>query len=169
MSGDSNHIIETINSSITIFSSQEIIWENITNVKIENVSEPIFFKLLDIPKPIGAELFIENKHRVAYFNTNRKFIQKVLIWKPFKEYSFSFNPEKGFKVGYIFDISDGVFRLQKGKYSLITKKRREVTLKLETIYSLDKRVYLILNLPIRFVLKKFQKYLLKSIKKNSEE
>jgi hypothetical protein len=38
----------------------------------------------------------------------------------------------------------------------------------DTSYSLDTRVYFLLNIHVRLVLKIFQKYLLTSIKKNSE-
>ena len=45
----------------------------------------------------------------------------------------------------------------------------EVTrLKLVTTYSIDKRFYFLLNLPVRLILKIFHNYLLSSIKKNSE-
>lgn len=44
------HIAKTLSSSIEIKAKPETIWENITNVKIEQFSDPRIFKILDIPK-----------------------------------------------------------------------------------------------------------------------
>ena len=43
-----NHIIKSISSDIDISSQPEKIWNNITDVKIEQFSDPLIFKLLDI-------------------------------------------------------------------------------------------------------------------------
>jgi hypothetical protein len=77
-------------------------------------------------------------------------------------------PGKGFKVVYFFDISSGVFQVPKGAY-LLTTHNGKTTLQLLTTYSLNKRVCYIFNFPVRVILKAFQKYLLKSIKKNCEK
>ena len=90
-----------------------------------------------------------------------------MIWDKPKQYSFSFQPETGFKVGYIFDLSEGLFKILTGSYYLL-QKSDGVILTLETTYSIHKKVYPIFNLPIRLVLKLFQNYLLTSIKMNSE-
>lgn len=58
-----NHIIKLIYSDIDINEQPEKIWENITNVKIEQFSDPIIFKLLDIPKPLKAEIISEGRRR----------------------------------------------------------------------------------------------------------
>jgi len=164
-----NHIIKSIYSDIDINGQPEKVWDNITNVKIEQFSDPLIFKLLDIPKPLRAEIIFEGKggSRIAYFGTGKCFMQKILVWKPFKEYSFSFNPEKGFKVCYLFELSAGVFRIPSGAYFLTTNSN-STNLKLITNYSIDKRLYFLFNLPVRLILKIFQRYLLTSIKKNSE-
>lgn len=163
------HIEKTLGSSIDINGQPEIIWENITNVKIEQFSDPTIFKLLDIPKPLKAEIISEGQggKRIAYFDSGKRFMQEILVWKPLTEYSFSFNPEKGFKVGYFFDLSEGVFQIPTGAYYLTTIGQK-TTLKLTTTYSIDKRLYFLFNLPARIILKAFQRYLLASIKKNSE-
>jgi hypothetical protein len=163
------HIIKSSSSEIEINSLPESIWENIMNVKIEPLSDPLFFRLLDIPKPLRAEVISEGAggSRIAYFNNGKRFMQKILIWNPLKEYSFSFNPEKGFKVFYFFDLSEGIFRIPHGAYYLNTKPY-STKLRLETTYSIDRRFYFLLFLPVRLVLKIFQKYLLSTIKKNSE-
>lgn len=169
MGVDKKHIGKTISSSIDISGKPETIWHNITNVKIEQFSDPKVFKLLGIPRPLRADLLTEGEggKRIAYFNSGKRFIQEITTWKPYKEYSFNFNPEKGFKVGYFFDISDGVFRVPNGAYFLTTNKNI-TTLQLSTSYSIDRRVYYLLNIPVRLILKIFQRYLLTSIKKNSE-
>jgi hypothetical protein len=163
------HFSKTISSTIDISGKPETIWHNITNVKIEQFSNPKIFRILGIPRPLRAELLIkgEGGKRIAYFDSGKRFIQEVTTWKPYKEYSFNFNPEKGFKVGYLFDISDGIFRILNGAYFLTTNKNI-TTLQLSTNYSIDRRVYFLLNIPVRLILKIFQRHLLTSIKKNSE-
>jgi len=163
------HIFKTLGSTIDIIGRPEIIWDNITNVKIEQFSDPTIFKLLDIPKPLKAEIISEGQggKRIAYFDTGKRFIQEILVWKPLKEYSFSFNPEKGFKVLYFFELSEGVFQIPTGAYYLTTTGQT-TTLKLTTTYSIDKRLYFLFNIPVILILKAFQRYLLTSIKKNSE-
>lgn len=169
MTTKNRHIIKTLGSTINIIGRPEIIWDNITNVKIEQFSDPTIFKLLDIPKPLKAEIISEGQggKRIAYFDTGKKFIQEILVWKPLKEYSFSFNPEKGFKVLYFFELSEGVFQIPTGAYYLTTSGKT-TTLKLTTTYSIDKRLYFLFNIPVILILKAFQHYLLTSIKKNSE-
>jgi hypothetical protein len=168
LAGKNKHIVSTIGSTIDINGQPEVIWDNITNVKIEQFSDPLIFKLLAIPKPLNAEICLEGEggKRIAYFDNGKKFMQKILIWKPLVEYSFSFNPEKGFKVCYFFELSEGVFQIPFGAYYLTTNGQT-TTLKLTTTYSIDRRLYFIFNFPARLILKVFQRYLLTSIKKNS--
>jgi hypothetical protein len=163
------HIVKTISTSIGIEAKAESVWENITNVKIEQYSDPFIFKILDIPKPLKADVIStgEGGQRIAHFDSGKRFIQKITTWQLFREYSFDFNPEPGFIVGYYFDLSDGIFRVSNGSY-LLTENNGTTKLQLSTTYSLDKRVYLLFNLPVRLILKAFQRYLLRSIKKNSE-
>jgi hypothetical protein len=163
------HIVKTISTTIDIHAKPEIIWENITNVKIEEYSDPFIFKILGVPKPLKADVIStgEGGQRIAYFDSGKRFIQKITTWKLFREYSFEFNPEPGFIVGHFFDLLDGIFRVPTGAYLLI-ENNGTTTLQLSTSYSLDKGVYLLFNLPVRLILKAFQRYLLSSIKKNSE-
>ncbi|MFY0699072.1 MAG: hypothetical protein JXR11_14530 [Balneola sp.] len=169
MESSNQHITRTISSSIKIKGDPETIWDNITDVRIEQFSDPLIFKLMGIPKPLRADLLTEGEggKRIAYFDTGKRFVQEITTWKPLKEYAFNFNPEKGFKVGYIFDISDGIFRVPNGSYFL-KENDDEIELRLSTTYSLDRRVYYLFNIPVKLVLKSFQKYLLSSIKQNSE-
>lgn len=169
MPHDSNHLKKSLQSQIIIEASSDKIWENITNVQIENFAEPWFFRLLDIPKPLKAEVTSTGigGQRIAYFDTGKKFIQEITIWNYPNEYSFTFNPEDGFKVGYFFDLSKGVFRMLSGDYTL-TSQDKGILLTLNSNYSIHKRLNWLLGLPIYFVLVIFQKYLLESIKKNAE-
>lgn len=169
MLSNDKHTIRTIGSTIEIKGRPETIWNNITNVKIEQFSDPTIFKLLDIPKPLKAEIISEGKggRRIAYFDSGKKFMQEILIWQPFEEYSFSFNPEKGFRVCYFFDLSEGVFQIPSGTYRLSTSGQT-TSLNLATTYSIDRRFYHLFNIPARLILKTFQRYLLTSIKKISE-
>ena len=169
MTNENRHIVRTLSSKIEINGPPETIWEHITNVKIEQFSDPIVFRLLDIPKPLKADIISEGQggKRIAYFDSGKKFIQKIVVWKPLIEYSFSFNPEKGFKVLYFFELSEGVFRILTGAYHIVTIGET-TTLKLTTTYSIDKRLYFLFNIPAKIILKAFQHYLLTSIKKNSE-
>lgn len=164
-----NHIIRSIQSDISINAQSQKIWDNITNVKIEEFSDPFIFKLLDIPKPLSAEVISEGEGgtRIACFTDGKRFMQKILVWRPLQEYSFSFNPEKGFRVGYFFDLSEGVFGILNGAYYL-TRNADLTNLKLVTTYSLDRRIYFLFNIPVRLILKIFQRYLLRSIKRNTE-
>lgn len=170
MQEDRKHIIKTINSKIEIDSPPEMIWEEITNVKIEQFSDPKIFRLLGIPRPLKADLLTAGKggQRIAYFNNGKRFIQEITTWKPYTEYSFNFNPEDGFIVGYFFDLSKGVFKVPKGSYQLFTSDNK-TTLQLSTFYSLDYRVFPLFNFPVKIILRAFQEYLLSSIKKNSEQ
>lgn len=169
MTSKHRYIVKTLSSTIEINGRPETIWDNITNVKIEQFSDPTLFKLLDIPKPLRAELVSEGQggRRIAYFDNGRKFIQEIVVWRPLEEYSFSFNPEKGFKVLYFFELSEEVFQISTGAYYLTTTGQT-TSLKLTTTYRIDKRLYLLFNIPARLILKAFQRYLLTSIKTNSE-
>lgn len=169
MESQRRHIEKSISSTIDIHEKPETVWANITDVKIEQYSDPFIFKLLGVPKPLKADVIStgEGGQRIAYFKSGKRFIQKITTWNPPQEYSFEFNPEQGFMVGHFFDLSDGIFRVPNGSY-LLTKDNGTTTLQLSTTYSLDKRLYFLFNLPVRVILKAFQRYLLRSIKKNSE-
>ncbi|BDD03781.1 hypothetical protein [Aureibacter tunicatorum] len=156
-------------SSISIKADGNTIWDNITNVQIEQFSDPIIFKILGIPKPLKAEIITREMggKRIAYFDSGKRFLQEITTWSPNTKYSFDFNPEKGFIVGHVFDIADGVFRILSGNY-VLSKTGESITLELTTSYSLDRRIYFLLNTPVLIILKIFQRYLLTSIKENCE-
>lgn len=163
-----NHITRTISSRIKIRGDKRTIWDKITNVQIAEFSHPAIFQLLDIPKPLKAEIISDGVggQRIAYFDNKKRFVQEILVWKPFTEYSFSFNPENGFRVAYFFDLSNGVFRVPTGSYYL--SDNGYITLELQTTYTIHRYLFILLYLPVTIVLKLFQRFLLSSIKKNSE-
>jgi hypothetical protein len=164
-----NHITRTISSQINIRGDRQTVWNKITNVQIEEFSHPTIFQLLDIPKPLRAEIIADGVggRRVAYFDNQKRFVQEILIWNPLTEYSFSFNPERGFRVAYFFDLAEGVFQIPTGSYYL--SENGQVTLALQTTYSIHKYLFVLLYIPVTMVLKIFQRFLLTSIKKNSEK
>jgi hypothetical protein len=73
-----NHITKSIHSDIDIQGQPSRIWDNITNVKLKQFSDPLLFKLLDIPKPLRAEIISagEGGSRIAYFDTGKRFCAK---------------------------------------------------------------------------------------------
>jgi hypothetical protein len=162
------HTRKTIESEIWIGASPSVVWDNITNVKLEQFADPLIFRLLDVPKPMRAELLTNGAggSRVAYFENGKRFAQEILLWEPYARYSFLFNPEPGFRVGYIFELSSGIFRMLSGAYYL-REDNKGTWLKLQTEYSVQRNISYVLLGPITLVLRIFQQYLLTSIKKNA--
>lgn len=162
-------IHKIISSHVTIQSTPEIVWEKITNVEIEHFKFPWYFRLLNIPKPIKAEITQKGVggKRIAYFDNGKKFFQDIDSWEQNRTYSFTFDPEDGFKAGYFFSIFDGVFKILKGTYFLKTSEK-EVQIQLKTNYSIQRNYLFALHYPILVVLSVFQKYLLNTIKVNAE-
>ena len=164
------HTVKTIESEIWIGASPAVVWDNITNVKLEQFADPLIFRFLDVPKPMRAELLTNGAggSRVAYFENGKKSAQEILIWEPYSRYSFLFNPEPGFRVGYIFELSSGIFRMLSGAYHL-REDTQGTWLTLETKYSVQRNMSYLLLGPITLVLRLFQRYLLTSIKKNAAQ
>ncbi|MCC2546241.1 hypothetical protein LJY25_07275 [Hymenobacter sp. BT175] len=164
------HTVRIIESEILISTPAAVVWEHITNVQLEQFADPLVFRLLDVPKPLRAELLSEGAggSRTAYFANGKKFEQRILVWQPCTHYSFAFHPEPGFRVGYIFELSAGIFRMLAGSYYL-RENQQGTWLKLETTYSVQRRLSWLLLGPITLVLYLFQRYLLTSIKRNAEQ
>lgn len=163
------HIQKVIDSDVVIHRSAETVWDKITHVEIEHFQFPWYFRMLNIPKPIRAEITQEGVggNRIAYFDNGKKFFQGISSWEKYKTYSFTFNPEDGFKAGYVFNIFNGVFKIVRGTY-VLTPTDNGVKITLKTDYSIQRNVYWLLNWPILLILTIFQKYLLNTIKVNSE-
>ena len=157
----------SITSSATVGGSPEHAWDEITNVDIGNYALPAYLKLAGIPHPLRAEVNAAGVggERIAYFDTGKRFIQRITVWDPPREYAFTFNPESGFKVVFFFDLSDGVVQIPSGSY-LLDSAGGQTVIRLSTQYSIDRRLHLVLGPPVRIMLRVFQRYLLRSIAGN---
>ncbi len=169
MEKSTTYITKSIISSIDINASQEFVWKNTTNIKSKYFPITLFSKVFNIPKSLKAEIISEGEGgiRIVYFNTGKKFTQKITAWKPLEEYSYDLYPEKGFTILHVFELSTGLVRLVGGSYQLI-KGKNSVTVKLTTNYCIQKKHVFFLNFIAKAVIKPFHKNLLDSIKINSE-
>ncbi len=159
----------SVSSSIAIRAPVNKIWKQVTDVNIEQFSHPYLFRLLGIPKPLRAKIFKEGIGgiRTAYFDNGKSFSQRIVDWKPLKRYEFSFAPEIGFRAGHFFDLSKGPFKVLRGAYTLMPSDP-VIILELVSWYSVTDPTRRLFGIPIRWVLELFQRYLLESIKRNSE-
>lgn len=159
----------TIEHSILIKAAPQSVWRHITEVDIASFRHPVYFSLLDIPKPLRAEVVEQGVGgaRIAFFANSLRFSQEITEWQPYERYAFTFRADPGFRVGYLLDLSDGPFRLKAGSYR-ITSRPEGVRLTLTSQYELEGLAGLFLRIPVRLVLALFQRYLLKGIKTNAE-
>lgn len=159
----------TIENSIPVNAPAETVWPHITNVDIASFQHPLYFTLLGIPKPLHAQVAEPGVGgvRTAYFSNGLRFSQKITDWQPFERYAFTFHPDPGFRVAHILDLAGGPFRMKAGAYR-ITPGPVGVRLSLSSQYELGGLAGWCLWLPVRLVLKLFQRYLLRGIKANAE-
>lgn len=157
----------TIESSTDVIAPVGRVWEQVVNVDIESAPHPGYFRFAGIPTPLRAEIVSTGVggERVAYFATGKRFLQRITTWVPPREYAFTFNPEKGFKVFFFFDLSDGLVQIPAGSY-LLSEHSPSTTIQLRTQYSIDRRVAFLFELPVRVCLRGFQRFLLTAISKN---
>ena len=158
-----------ISSAVTVPGTLENAWETITTVEIAHFRFPWYFRLMNIPKPIRAEIVQEGAggSRIAYFDNGKRFIQEIETWEKLHTYSFSFRSGDGFKAGYCFDLFNGVFRVRKGTYFLKILENG-IRIELQTEYTIRKNSNWLLSIPARVVLNVFQRYLLHTIQANAE-
>lgn len=163
----SGRIRRSMSSSTIASGGLQRTWDKITDVDIADFSHPTFFKLAGIPHPLRAEVLADGVggERIAYFDTGKRFIQRITVWDPLREYAFTFNPEEGFTVAYLFDLSGGVVQIPSGSYLLEAEGSR-TRITLATEYSIDRRVHVVIEPGVRIMLKLFQRYLLTSIARN---
>ncbi|MGV1037211.1 MAG: hypothetical protein ACOYD0_09325 [Candidatus Nanopelagicales bacterium] len=167
----SPRVVGTIESSNDVVGSLECVWDQIVSVDIHAASHPLFFRIVGIPDPVRAEIVSTGVggQRIAYFATGKRFMQRITRWVPPREYAFTFNPEKGFKVLYFFDLSDGLVQIPAGSYVLTDRRSTAgstTRILLGTEYSIDRRVAFLFELPVRVFLRGFQRYLLSAIARN---
>lgn len=159
----------TIEHSIHINASAEVVWQHITEVDIASFRHPLYLSLLGIPKPLRAEVSEPGVggSRTAFFSNRLRFSQKITDWQPFERYAFTFQPDSGFRVGYLLDLSDGPFRMKAGDY-YIAPSQSGVRLSLSSQYELYGLAGACLYVPVRLVLALYQRYLLRGIRANAE-
>jgi hypothetical protein len=124
---------------------------------------------LGIPKPLRAEIVATGVGgaRIAYFANGRRFSQIITDWQPPEQYAFTFQPDAGFRVVYLLDLSDGPFQMKAGAYQILPTQDG-VRLSLSSQYMLEGIRGALLRLPVRLVSGFFQRYLLRGIKANAE-
>ncbi len=165
--------LHTITHTTRVHASAEIVWHHITEVDIAAFSHPPILRLLDVPKPTHAEVTHagEGGARIAYFANGLRFTQTITAWQPCHSYVFTFQPDPGFRVGYLLDLADGPFQMKTGAYEIEASDSAEmshVTLSLTSTYQLRGIAGSLLALPVRAVLSLFQRYLLHGIRANAE-
>lgn len=105
----------SMSSSAIVGGGLQRTWDKVTDVDIADFSHPTFFKLVGIPHPLRAEVLADgvDGERIAYFDTGKRFIQRITVWDPLREYAFTFNPEKGFTVVYLSTFPTASFRFHR--------------------------------------------------------
>jgi hypothetical protein len=111
----------TIEHVTYIKASPTTVWQHITEVDITSFRHPAIFALLGIPKPLRAEIVATGVGgaRIAYFANGRRFSQIITDWQPPEQYAFTFQPDAGFRVVYLLDLSDGPFQMKAGAYQIL--------------------------------------------------
>lgn len=159
----------TLVQSIVIASVRERIWHEITQVDIVTAKHPVIFRLFGIPKPLRAEMRAigEGGERIAFFANGLRFVQRISTWLPGQRYTFSFQPDPGFRVAYCFDLSKGPFRIISGSYEL-RDHPKGIELFLASHYTLRGVIGNLIALPVWVLMRIYQRYLLHNIRVNCE-
>ena len=159
----------SIENSVNIAASAELVWQEVTQVDIASFRHPAYLSILGIPKPLRADVLRPGVGgaRIAYFSNNLRFSQEITQWQPSESYGFTFKPDPGFRVAYCLDLSDGPFRMVAGAYR-ISRTEFGTRLSLSSQYELHGALGVCLRSPVRLVLHLFQIYLLRGIRANSE-
>ena len=169
---------QTIEQSIVINSSAADVWSQIIDLYITTFRHPAFFRLLDIPKPLKAELSHAGLggERTAYFAGGKMFKQEIVLWQPpdaiesvgsFSRFNFTFRASPDFRVGYLLNLHSGPFQMKAGAYRIEPVEGR-VRLYLSSEYELIGFFGACLLAPVRCILFLFQLYLLRGIERNAE-
>ncbi len=143
------------------------IWQEITNVKVDQFRFPLLLSLLGIPKPLSAEVMVEGVggYREATFSNKAQFKQEILEWDLHRKYRFRFNPTTNFRVGHFMNLAKGPFQIETGGYELL-REGEQIRLVLSSNYQLHGLTGKVMHLSFRLVVYHFQKYLLKGIARN---
>jgi len=158
-----------ITSAVRVLAPASLIWKEVTEVDIGSFRHPFYLRALDVPKPLTANVITPavGGARVAHFSNGLRFTQRITEWAPHESYAFTFHADPGFRVGWLFELDNGPFRLQSGVYRLVAHDGG-VDLTLTTHYQLSGFAGALLRLPVAGVLRLFQRYLLNGIRRNAE-
>jgi len=165
-----------IEQSVEIRASANEVWNQIVDLDIASFQHPAIFRLLDIPKPLHAELTKSGLGgvRTAFFAGGKEFKQEVVRWEPpqaqenTSSFNFTIHACEGFRVGYFLDLHNGPFQMKAGGYR-IESTEHGVRLSLSSEYELRGLFGVLLYLPVRLTLYFFQAYLLPGIRRNAEK
>ena len=163
-----------IEQSIEIEASANEVWNQIVDLDIASFKHPAVFRLLDIPKPLNAELTKSGLGgvRTAYFAGGKQFRQEIVRWEPphaeeqLSHFDFTFHACEGFRVGYFLDLHSDPFQMKAGAYR-IEHLENGVRLYLSSDYELTGWAGACLRIPVRLTLYFFQAYLLRGIRRNA--
>ena len=158
-----------IKHSVHIHATAECVWQHIIDVDFASLRHPAYFALLDIPKPLNAEITQSGVGgaRTAYFSNGHRFSQRITAWQPNERYAFTFHADPGFRAAYVLDLGAGSFQMKAGAYQ-IEPCTDGVRLSLSSDYELRGVIGACLHPPVRLVLALFQRHLLGGIKRNAE-
>lgn len=165
--GISSRSPQSIESFIEICSPLQIVWKAVQNVDVAGIPRNLLLSFLDIPEPVSATLYDQGvgSKRIAIFSNGKKFIQTVTEWNPPYSYTFNFEAEARFRVGYLFDLSKETFSILSGSYRLESLTNGGVRLYLESHYIFSIRF---LKPIVHYLLKRYQVDLLRRIRINCE-
>jgi hypothetical protein len=86
-------LYRTVEDSILITSSPELVWENIVRMDTITTEEqfPTAFQIIGIPRPIRATLREEGlgQLRRGYFEYGLEFQEVITVWEPYEEIRFT--------------------------------------------------------------------------------
>jgi hypothetical protein len=165
------HNLEFVVESSQLIESEVVkVWKHVTDVDGMAYPHPAIFKILGVPRPLRAELKGAGvgAARTAWFDNRKRFTQLVSEWTPPTCLRFSFTADPDFRVGYLFDLSCGPFRIIEGWYHLDAVPPKTTRATLGTRYFCSINRILIVPWIIRRVLLAYQRFLLRMIKANCE-
>jgi hypothetical protein len=171
------HNVEFVVESSQLIEAEVVkVWKYVTDVDGTAYPHPAIFKILGVPRPLRAELKGAGvgAARTAWFDNRKRFTQVVSEWSPPTCLRFSFTADPDFRVGYLFDLSCGPFRIIEGWYRLHEIRPVDEVRPMATLATLGTRYFCSINriliIPwiIRGVLLAYQRFLLRMIKANCE-
>ena len=158
-----------IANTVVVDAEEQEVWRQVTQVDIASFPHPTYLRLLDVPKPLRAEVTTEGigGARIAYFANGLRFSQEILEWHPPYRYRFTFCPDPGFRVGWVLNLRDGPFQMLSGAYDIV-RQDGVTMLSLRSRYALIGFSGRLLKYPVSAVVSLFQRYLLNGIRRNAE-